>query len=432
MNEILPNNEVPSLKKIIEEFIQSRLNDKLEKQKKQLAEDEVKLQEIKDSYLPENWVADAARRVKSLQLGTHAIKYHNPKAKGTEIYDAPKIQKNQSFVSSSTLTDNIRQNDVVGNAASLDVYKFLRLSHNNETLLSRAMRNDPALRLALSGTDKQKDEWINAFADVVNSQRNRPSSHTFAKQLYFSTGKDQYHILAPLFPSSLVHEISKDVQKRYDDTTKAARKAKKDNKDYTGGYRDYTNLAIQKFGGSKPQNISQLNSERKGQTFLLPSLPPEWKKQGLKPPLFIDSIFPKRFYYRVKDTIRGLKKFLEANIKNNNMHIRKKRARFIEDICDNLLLFAANIQDLKAGWSSNSNCKLSEAQKFWLDPERAQLDEEWSKKRAASVWQDEVCHDFARWLNSKLETKKLLFSDYEYEQWKKDLKKELSLLKEAL
>ena len=45
----------------------------------------------------------------------------------------------------------------------------------------------------------------------------------------------------------------------------------------------YASLAVQELGGTKPQNISQLNSERRGDNYLLASLPPVWKTVAVQP-----------------------------------------------------------------------------------------------------------------------------------------------------
>lgn len=57
--------------------------------------------------------------------------------------------------------------------------------------------------------------------------------------------------------------------------------------------RGYTNVAVQQLGGTKPQNISQLNSERRGNKGLLASLPPVWRSIELKPLLGSESLFPR-------------------------------------------------------------------------------------------------------------------------------------------
>lgn len=424
--ELSNTNEALTIKKIIDDFIQKRLADKLAK----LKETEI-TKETLNNYLPENWIADAAKRVSQLQLVTHAIKYINPDAKGTNIYlTRSDADNNTGFVSTCTLPKKTKRHDVTGNAASLDVYKFLQLTCENETILDRFLRSDPSLYAALPGNDEQKESWFKAFAGIIKTT-SEPVSHELAKQIYFPVGDNEYHIVAPLFPTSLVQIIYQNIQTRFSDSTKTAREAKKKSKPHHEGYSEFRNLAIQKFGGTKPQNISQLNSERGGKIYLLPSIPPQWEMQELKPPLRITSIFNKLFEFRVRHVIKKLKFHLKKNKDSNNREIRDKRADYINQLCDELINLAAKIQQLPSGWSTHTTCKLPDSQKYWLDPGRGIVDKEWLRLKELSNWRDEVSDDFARWLNSKLQTKELAhFGDNEHNHWKKLLNHEFSLLKE--
>lgn len=421
-------NEMEELKKRINDFIQGRLEVKLTK----LPPSDKKRQQIIEEYQPKNWIANAARRAAQIQLVTHAIKFQHPDAKGTSIYlDAPLLE-NAEFVSSRALPPEKRYSDVVGNAACLDVYKFLQLSLNGERLLERIIRKDSALYAAFPGKKEEKEAWFKAFANIKEAS-SPPIAHELMKQIYFPVGDESYHLITPLFPTSLAQAVYQRIQQdRTSEEAQEARKAKKENKPHSKGYRDYPNLAIRRFGGSKPQNISQGNSDRKGRAYLLSSQPPRWKSQKIKPPLQAKSIFEQLFSYRVRDLTKELKDFLIKVQKHNNFDIRQKRDDLVTRISDELLSYAAEIRQLKPGWSAHPDCKLSEAQAFWLDSKRALEDKEWGKKRNTTNWKSLVCDDFGYWLNNTLQTKTLRFGDDEHNEWKKKLKKELSLLKEIL
>ncbi|MBV7619371.1 hypothetical protein KVQ86_24795, partial [Escherichia coli] len=66
--------------------------------------------------------------------------------------------------------------------------------------------------------------------------------------------------------------------------SKAVREARFKKIHHAHESREYPNLLVQNFGGSKPQNISQLNSDRRGSMWLLPSIPPTWKGQQIELP----------------------------------------------------------------------------------------------------------------------------------------------------
>jgi CRISPR-associated protein Csy1 len=79
-----------------------------------------------------NWLIDASKRSGQLSVTTHPPKFSHPDAKIDAII-AKCNQKNDGLLRSGNVKIGL---DVVGNAASLDVDKFLRLElDNNLTIL---------------------------------------------------------------------------------------------------------------------------------------------------------------------------------------------------------------------------------------------------------------------------------------------------------
>ena len=121
-----------------------------------------------------------------------------------------------------------------------------------------------------------------AFVSLTAEREGRSGSHVRAKQVYWLVGDDagddaSYHLLAPLHATSLAQVVYEEVQDvRFGEANKQARQAPWEGLPYGGVYREFRDLAVQKVGGTKPQNISQLNSERRGHNYLLASLPPTW------------------------------------------------------------------------------------------------------------------------------------------------------------
>ena len=114
---------------------------------------------------------------------------------------------------------------------------------------------------------------------------------------------------------------------RYGDEPKAIREARK-----AGKYHDkpdirFLDTAIQSFGGSKPQNISQLNSQRGGKTNLLNCAPPSWQST-LKPPLNDQSIFfDREFNRRVWRDLQELQRYLlSVKGRDSTLEIRRNIA----------------------------------------------------------------------------------------------------------
>ncbi len=416
-----PPPEAPALSALIRAFIQERLQDKLDKLGPQ---DDEKRQPLLSAYEPQAWLADAARRVHQIQLVSFGLKFSHPDARGSSLYFADTEPRPLDLIGTHNL-GNDREDDVVGNAAALDVYKLLKLSHGGRTLLQRAVDGDPALRAALSDDDELAGSWVQAFGAIAQAKGD-PSSHTLAKQLYFPLPEGGYHVLAPLFPTSLVHRVYTTIQHhRFSDASKDARQAFREGRPWPTGFCEYPNLAIQKVGGTKPQNISQLNSERRGEVYLLPSYPPVWRSIT-KPPTRMKSVFARLFGQRraVRDLTRTLRTFL-ASTDYNNRNIRRTRKGLITAICDELMQFAAEISELPAAWSAEPECRLDAVEALWLDPHRAHTDLDFARGREQGDWRDEVCSRFAKWLNSAIQASRTPMGDAEYAQWHSDLDDEL-------
>ncbi|HSH48566.1 MAG TPA: type I-F CRISPR-associated protein Csy1 [Halomonas sp.] len=418
------------IQQIIQAFIDERLAVRLEK----LTADDPKREALAEQFAFENWVGDAARRVSQLQVVTHALKATHPDAKGSSRYVEPAALPEVSLIGSHVLPDDF-SGDVVGNAAALDVYKFLQLLHEGKSLLELALEGDTAFSAALSDNPEQASKWAQAFASITRPKEGE-ASHSLAKQLYWLVGDDptdneEFHLLAPLYATSLAHQVFRRVNvDRFGEDAKAARQARRENKPLDLGYRDYPGLAVQKLGGTKPQNISQLNSERGGNNYLLASLPPKWKSQGIKPPLHTESVF-KRFGRRreARWLASDLLRFLKTDPPENR-DTRDRIDSYIAALIDELVLFASEFQVLEPGWSADSACRLSLEQQLWLDPWRSEEDAEFAQQREQEDWAESIRTTFARWLNGWL--KPLGAGDDEHREWQARLKRQLDILREEL
>lgn len=407
-----------AIRAVIVSFLLERRDGKLDK----LSDDDPKRAELMTQFQPEVWIDDAARRASQIQAVTHSLKPIHPDAKGTSLYRPPSTLPALPVVSSHCLGKQFTD-DVVGNAAALDVYKFLKLECEGHTLLALMLAGDPDIAAALGGHDTaQALNWIDAFTSLIQP-RGRLSSHTLAKQLYWLAGEDplrdeDFHLLAPLHATSLAQHVYDTLQDdRFSDAAKAARQAKKDGLFHERPVRSYPNLAVQKLGGTKPQNISQLNNERLGQNFLLASLPPNWHSQDIAPLLRTNTLF-NRFSRRseVRYALKMLILFL-ANNSPKTMNTRDTRDELADVLIDEFLLFGAALRELTPGWSDNPECRLPDCEKVWLD----------SGAFAAPAsrpgnWLDELTGRYANWLNAQLGVSAALkMGDSEHTHWRRDL-----------
>lgn len=404
---------VQALRSLISEFLTQRRDDKLEKLKDD-AEGQSKAAALRLQFAPDAWLADAAGRATQIQIATH-FKPIPPDIKSSSLYCKPNTLPLTDAVSSRTLGMAFEP-DVVGNAAALDVYKFLKLSLDGHSLLELALDEDVDFAAALHDDPVVARQWMQAFASLAE-RRGPPASHTLAKQIYWLTTDDphdpqSFHLLAPLYPTSLVHRVYQQVQDdRFSDEAKAARAARKAGDFHLRPVREYSQLAVQKLGGTKPQNISQLNSERRGDNYLLASLPPLWKSLPARPLLGVDDLSkPLERRPPVRAALKALRRFLESE-PPANMDTRQRVQSWIDGLIDEWLQFRAELLNLEPGWSEADECQLSRAQVLWLDPDAA---------KALPAERDVVCEavakDFANWINRHLRNP-LPVGDPEFDRW---------------
>jgi CRISPR-associated protein Csy1 len=418
----------------IQAFLQDRLDTKL----KPLPPDDPQRQTLPTQFEFKTWIANAARRAGQIQVVTHALKATHPDARGTSLYKPPQSLAQHPFIGSHCLRDGFA-GDVVGNAAALDVYKLLRITHDGRTLLDLMLAGDPDLLAALSDDVAEAQAWVDAFTGIA-APRGTPASHTQAKQLYWLVGDDpredgDYHLLAPLYASSLAHEVHTTINEdRFGEPAKAARQARRDEAYSDTVIHEYPHLAVQKLGGTKPQNISQLNSERGGNNYLLASLPPLWETSELQAPLRMENAIHAFGRLReVRRLVRELAGFLKRD-PAKTMETRNARDGWTDQLVDELLHYGSLVQNtLKPGWSADPECQLLEHQQLWLDPHRAIDDPEFAQKLNAVQWSDMVCDDFAKWLNDRLaKTTGRPMGDAEETHWNKELQDHLAVLKGGL
>ena len=427
------------------DYINSRKVDRLEKFDKETAKEvkatlpenvaayeqsrfEARVEE-EAKFKPETWLTNAAARASQLQLVTHAIKFTHSDAKGTSLL-AQYDEQPARFVSSQVAEPLAI--DIVGNAAALDVGKLLMLeADSGERLVSFIQRGDASPLAPFTSSDTLLDEWLAGLTHTITAKD--PSSHKLAKQLYWPV-EDEYHLLLPLFSSSLAHKVFEQIQHaRFSEEQKEARDKRRAGKHSDIATVDFPQIAIQAFGGTKPQNISQLNSSRGGKAFLVNSAPPQWQSQE-KPPLRTKSIFRGPFSRQAYGKTKALRAFLERELHVlSTKDIRDERARRIADIVDLLVVYAATVRQFPAGWSRDPECHLPLHQKLWLDPKRRHQDKEFEAAFDQKEWQGEVAADFSRFLNSELEQgKKLAMGDAEFAQWKVLTAQALRLAKEDM
>ena len=393
------------------EYIQQRRDEKLIK--------------IEAKHKPKTWLHDAAQRAEQLSFITHAAKYIHGDSKGSSVEATSSDSlTSHGYISTHSISDI--PYDVVGNAAALDVGKLLLLKHDGQTLIDTLRRSDHSPLLAFASDADMAREWAEGLLSVLVAAP-KPSAHKFSKQSYWPLKSNEYHLLIPLYATSLAHTLYNTIQHaRFSDEAKTARAAHREEEYSEQEDVRYPDLAVQNFGGTNPQNISQLNRQRDGEAYLVSCAPPSWQRQTT-PPLNISAIFHQHFERQLyHDHIQPLRDFLQrVSGDYNNDRIKRQRAGRLDAIVDEILNRAAFIQQLSPGWSAAPECRLPKAEQLWLDPGRSETDEAFRSQLEKTDWPAQVAQNFAVWLSHKLESDTLAFGAVEQRELRSLLEPEL-------
>lgn len=447
------DNSHQGLSAVIVDYITARGHEKLEKLNKDIEKlkssanpaDQLKLEGLEqkrldeqDKFKPANWLTDAARRAGQLQLVTHAPKFLHSDAKGSGVF-APADSQISAHADGTISTSNISRPkiDVIGNAAALDVGKLLQLSHDGKALIDHIVVDDMSPLLPLAKNNEQATQWLAGLKLAISSEKQ--SSHKLAKQIYWPTDDNEvqtYHLLAPLFATSLQQSLYQTIQScNFSDTAKLAKEAKKTKKPSDIGVVGFPGIAEQHFGGTKPQNISQLNSQRYGKSFLLNAAPPHWQTIA-KPPLKVTTIFDSIMNHKAGKLASSLRYYLEAKINRpSDLKIRDERGERVDQIIDLLFSYIGEVHQFDPGWSASDDCQLPVAEQLLLDPQRRAKDKEFTVAWDRKDWPDEIAASFSRWLNRhidgiKSKSNQLATGKVEFVEWRTLIAQKLRILKD--
>lgn len=436
--EGVQNSEPASIRELIEQYIQGRLNEKLEKLK---ADDTAEREKLFEKYEVETWLEDASLRVQRLRLATHTPKQHHQDSKASAIFYSM-AEKTHSYVGSQGV---VLEPDPVVDAAVLDVVKLLRKSFKSRTLFSWLLESPEIFSLALSTNQDIAEQRLNRFLMITNSPTELNAGR-LSKQVLFPIQDDEYHTLVILYPSSLVHRAYQQLSHdRFSDESKALREARFKKIHHAHESREYPNLLVQNFGGSKPQNISQLNSDRRGSMWLLPSIPPTWKGQQIELPNH-GSVFTGYLSNRkdIKPLLHKIVALYRKEDRRNNEEFRTQRDDLVSKLADCIIDMSFELQQsAPSGWTQQSS--FSRAESYWLDygyreelfdkedaEELTEEEAEWLQAYRERDWHTEVGYNFGTWLNEILTKKGKIvdLDDHEARVWSLILREKLQLLKE--
>lgn len=345
-------------------------------------------QQANERFSLNEWLPDAAKRISQLSMVSHPSKFSHPSAKTSSV-----IVQAKHSIDGYLRSGNVDyQLDVFGNAAAMDVYKFLSVNlENGQTVLDAFEQQNEDLKQFIQRSSLDFDVLRSAFLVIKKSDTSVKTDH-LVKQVYFPVDGESYHLLSLLTPSGLMTKLKQNIDAiRFSEATKLAKERRKKNELDDVGYADIYDLTVTAYGGTQPQNVSVLNSQNAGRAYLLSSCPPVFEKRTIRLPktdFFAQCLYRKNF----KDGFIQLHNFMQLDL--NNIDIRTAIRNIIQFVIDQVLIQAFNIrQSSSNGWSNEDYyVSLSKLQRVWLDNfyenEREQDDE----------WRDELSHEIARWI----------------------------------
>ena len=382
----------------IEAFFAERKEAWLKKNLKAgMTEDEVrdKNLECNEVFALTNWLPNAAKRAGQISLSTHPVTFSHPSARKNKNGYASSIIAEADFSADGFLRSGIVpvEPDALGNAAALDVYKFLTLVMPDNATLLQHLQNDSALAQQLLPSAAAADEVTQGFLEMVAAKDEAITSSKI-KQVYFPVEQEAggYHLLSVLSHSGHLFELRKRLDKlRFSEETKTRRELRRNNQYCAEGYQEIYNLTTIGYGGTKPQNISVLNNQNAGKAHLLMSVPPELNAQYTRLPrrnFFSDMLYAKS----QQETFQAFHRLVSAD--HNDINIRRGLDYRVEQYLDQLIL---KMWQARQGFTEQSHTRpeaLPAYQKLWLFPENEQ------DRRDTHDWLDEVVTEAARHFNA--------------------------------
>lgn len=362
------------------------LKDRLKKAVDQ-AEISVLEQQANEKFSLAQWLPDAAKRVGQLSMVSHPSKFSHPSAKTSSVI-ASATHQADGYLRSGNVDYPL---DVFGNAAAMDVYKFLSLSlSNGKTVLDNLEQNDALIQSIFTIPTAAFDDLRRDFLVIKATNSDNKTDH-LVKQVYFPLGDGSYHLLSLLTPSGLLTEMKSRIDAlRFSEQTKQAKESRRKNEFHETGFADIYDLTVTAYGGTQPQNISVLNSQNAGRSYLLPSIPPVLEKRDIKLPstdFFGQCLYRKRF----QDSFTQLHKLMQLD--TNNIDIRTVIQNIIKFVVDQILFIAFRVRQYDAGWSNTEfYSSLPLVQRIWLD------DLYEGKREEDNEWREEISREMARWI----------------------------------
>jgi CRISPR-associated protein Csy1 len=357
-------------------------------------EKQAKQQACEQEFSLDNWLPNAAKRAGQMSIATHPCTFSHPSArKNKNGYVTPVIAKAQRQPDGLLKTGNVQvPDDALGNAAALDVYKFLSIKVQDKTLVEHIQQETELAQNLLAINTASYQNLRDGFLAMADTSDQAITSSKI-KQVYFPVD-DSYHLLSILSHSGMIYELRNRVDAlRFSDQVKEGREKRRKKEYMENGYSEIYNITTIGYGGTKPQNVSVLNNQYGGKAHLLLSAPPMLQKREIRFPskdFFKQSI---RFYDADKALLRlhkALKIEKDSVISSENARTAVENG--LQDIFDEILQRMAALRRVSRQQFYEPNSELPGYQKIWLCEQFAE------QRQQQTDWLDQLTEEIARWV----------------------------------
>ncbi len=386
--------------KAISDFFDERKEAWMKKsQKSSMSDDEVLgLQEqCNELFSLGEWLPNAAKRAGQMSMATHPCTFSHPSArKNKNGYVTSIIAQNASAADGLLRSSNVSVAlDALGNAAVLDVHKFLNLRMGDgKTLMMHIEQESELAKKLLSMQGNDYETLRSGFLAMVGGKKQEHVTSSKIKQVYFPVDKN-YHQLSILSNSGLIFELKKRIDAmRYGEKTKELRELKRKNAPSDEGFSELYHLTTIGYGGTKPQNISVLNNQNGGKAYLLRSMPPVIDKRSLhfpKQDFFKESMRP----YETKEIFSSLHNIFKTDY--TNLKIRNTKYYWYGELIDRIVEKMWSVRSVAESQYFEESSQLALYQKIWL------LDAHTEERETQESWLNELIQKIAVWIVKEYE-----------------------------
>ena len=327
-------------------------------------------------------------------------------------------------------TGNIRTDmDLSGypdNGASTELYGFLKIELEDcRTVYEHFESNSEFIKNLVNSN---KIEYEKIKRSFLPTSKSPTATSERIKQVYFPV-KDDYHLLSVLTSSGIIFKLKERIDKLHFSTeNKHIREELKKTspRPLIGKFQNISELTSIRYGGTNAQNVSVLNNQNMGVSYLLSSISPILEKRQTQPPKtdFFSNCLWAGLYKRDFEEFHRI-----LSNSQRNKETREDRDQIVINSLEKIILLINSIRNNKTGWSKTKTyTHLPNWQKIWLDNYYAELR---SNTAFNENYVKKAQRHFANWFidnyRNTIKDSKLL-GDVDIAHIKKILKEEQELL----